>query len=53
LTARLERALSEVAQLEAEVARLNLVATNANIAVQAQTASLQQYLVAGEAPHAR
>lgn len=42
---RLGAAYQQVADMKAEVARLRVVARNANVSVQAQTESLQQYLV--------
>lgn len=43
--AELDAANRRITQLEAEVARLRVVARNANVAVQTQTESLQQYLL--------
>lgn len=45
LRGELERASQQIANLEAEVARLRLVVRNANVAVQAQTESLQQFVL--------
>lgn len=45
LRSELHNARREVQELHAEIARLRGVARNANVAVQAQTESLQQYLL--------
>jgi hypothetical protein len=45
LQSELQRASQHIANLEAEVSRLRLVVRNANVAVQAQTESLQQFVL--------